>query len=148
MKLHANYPPPGSPSPQTIGILLENILKNKNLSFKDRYFLQFVGTVIGTKAAHHTSTSSSVVTKKPLSGQSPSGRDSQMTSFWPVLDRFHEQPHTHDQIHFWTLHLRDVLPRHEDPHTSRPQTLSNPHHFTLPHITQSNAKKTLFSHIP
>ena len=51
MKLHANNPPPGSPSPQTIGIWLENILKNKNLSFMDRYFLQFVGTAIGTKAA-------------------------------------------------------------------------------------------------
>ena len=74
-----------------------------------------------------------------------------MTSFWPVLDRFHEQPHTHNQIHFWTLHPREVLPRHEDPHRSRPQTLSNPVqiilHFHIS-LTQMQRKKKFFITIP
>ena len=74
-----------------------------------------------------------------------------MTSFWPVLDRFHEQPHTHNQIHFWTLHPREVLPRHEDPHRSRPQTLSNPVqiilHFHIS-LTQMQRKKKNFITIP
>ena len=51
MKLHANTLPPGAPSPHTIGIVLETILKNNNLSFMDKHFLQLVGTVMGTKAA-------------------------------------------------------------------------------------------------
>ena len=51
MKLHANTLPPGAPSPHTIGVLLETILKNNNLSFMDRHFLQLVGTAMGTKAA-------------------------------------------------------------------------------------------------
>ena len=50
MKLHANTLPPDAPSPHTIGILLEIILKNSNLSFREKYFLQLVGTVMGTKA--------------------------------------------------------------------------------------------------
>ena len=41
----------GTPRPHTIGILLENILKNNNLSFIDRQFLQLVSTEMGTKAA-------------------------------------------------------------------------------------------------
>ena len=51
MKLHANTLPPGAPSPHTIGVLLETILKNSNLSFRDRHFLQLVSTAMGTKAA-------------------------------------------------------------------------------------------------
>ena len=51
LKLHANILPPGTPSPHTIGVLLETILKNNNLSFMDRHFLQLVGTAMGTKAA-------------------------------------------------------------------------------------------------
>ena len=51
MKLHANTLPPDGPSPHTIGILLETILKNNNLSFMDKHFLQLVGTAMGTKAA-------------------------------------------------------------------------------------------------
>ena len=51
MKLHANTLPPGAPSPHTIGVLLETILKNNNLSFMDRHFLRLVGTAMGTKAA-------------------------------------------------------------------------------------------------
>ena len=51
MKLHANTLPPGTPSPHTIGVLLEAILKNNNLSFMDRHFVQLVGTAMGTKAA-------------------------------------------------------------------------------------------------
>ena len=51
MKLHANTLPPCAPSPHTIGILLETILKNNNLSFMDKHFLQLVGTAMGTKAA-------------------------------------------------------------------------------------------------
>ena len=80
MKLHANTLPPGAPSPHTIGILLETILKNNNLSFIDKHFLQLVGTAMGTKAAppyaslfmgHQKKPSG-----KPSSGPSPSGRDS------------------------------------------------------------------------
>ena len=51
MKLQANTLPPGAPSPHTIGILLETILKNSNLSFMDKHFLQPVGTAMGTRAA-------------------------------------------------------------------------------------------------
>ena len=51
MKLHANTLPPGTPSPHTIGVLFETILKNNNLSFMDRHFVQLVGTAMGTKAA-------------------------------------------------------------------------------------------------
>ena len=51
MKLHANTLPPGAPSLHVIGILLETILKNSNLSFMDRHFLQLVGTAMRTKAA-------------------------------------------------------------------------------------------------
>ena len=50
MKLHANTLAPGAPSPYTTGALLETILKNNNLSFMDRHFLQLVGTAMGTKA--------------------------------------------------------------------------------------------------
>ena len=50
MKLQANTLPPGAPSPHTIGILLETILKNNNLSFMDKHFLQLVSTAMGTKA--------------------------------------------------------------------------------------------------
>ena len=50
MKLHANTLPPGTPSPHTIRVLLETILKNNNLLFMDRHFLQLVGTALGTKA--------------------------------------------------------------------------------------------------
>ena len=49
IKLHANTLPLGTPSPHTIGVLLEAILSN-NLSFMDRHFLQLVGTAMGTKA--------------------------------------------------------------------------------------------------
>ena len=51
MKLHAGTLPPDAPSPHTISILLETILKNNNLSFMDKHFLQLVDTVMGTKAA-------------------------------------------------------------------------------------------------
>ena len=51
MKLHANALPPGAPSPHTIGVLLTTILKNNNISFMDRNFLQLVDTAMGTKAA-------------------------------------------------------------------------------------------------
>ena len=50
MKLHANTLPPGTPSPHTIGVLLETILKNNNLSFMDTHFLQLVGTAMESKA--------------------------------------------------------------------------------------------------
>ena len=50
MKLHANILPPGAPSSHTIGVLLQKNIKNNNLSFMDRYFLQLVGTAMGTKA--------------------------------------------------------------------------------------------------
>ena len=43
--------PPGAPSPHTIGILLETILKHNNLSLMDKHFLQLVGTAMGIKAA-------------------------------------------------------------------------------------------------
>ena len=51
MKLHANTLSPGAPSPHAIGILLETILENNNLSFMDKNFLQLVGTDMGNKAA-------------------------------------------------------------------------------------------------
>ena len=51
VKLHANTLPPDAPNPDTIGILLETILKNNNRSFMDKHFLQLVGTAMGTKAA-------------------------------------------------------------------------------------------------
>ena len=51
MKLHAYVQPPGALSPHTIGVLLETILKNNNLSFMDNHFLQMAGTAMGTKAA-------------------------------------------------------------------------------------------------
>ena len=47
----ANTLPPGAPSRHTIGVLLERNLKNNNLSFIDRHFVQLVGTAMGTKAA-------------------------------------------------------------------------------------------------
>ena len=50
MKLHADILSPGTPNPHMIGILLETILKNNNLSFMDKHFLQLVRTVAGTKA--------------------------------------------------------------------------------------------------
>ena len=43
MKLHADVLPPGTPSHHTIGVLLQTILKNNNLSL--------IGTAMGTKAA-------------------------------------------------------------------------------------------------
>ena len=51
MKLHADILTPSAPSPHTIGILLETILKINNLSFMDKHFLQLVGTAMGNKAA-------------------------------------------------------------------------------------------------
>ena len=82
-KLHANTLPPGTPSLHAIGVLFETILKNNNLSFMDRHFLQLVGTTIRTKATPpppYIPTSSWVVTKKPSRKpsfrQSFSGRDS------------------------------------------------------------------------
>ena len=51
MKLHVNTLPLGAPRPHTTGILLETILKNNNLSFMDRHFLQLVSTARGTTAA-------------------------------------------------------------------------------------------------
>ena len=70
----------------------------------------------------------------------------------PVHEGFHEQPQPHNQIHFWTLHPREIFPRHEDPHRNRPQTLNNPvqktqrlAHFCTSTPTTHNAKKALFS---
>ena len=51
IKLHTDTLPPGVPSPHTIGILLENILKNNHLSFMDKHLLQLIGTAMGSKAA-------------------------------------------------------------------------------------------------
>ena len=51
MKLHANTLPLGAPSPHTIGLLLETILKSNNLPFMDRHFLQLAGRAMETKAA-------------------------------------------------------------------------------------------------
>ena len=51
MILHANTLPSDAPNPHAIGILLETILKNNNLSFMEKHFLQLVGTAMGTKAA-------------------------------------------------------------------------------------------------
>ena len=51
MKLNANTLPSGAPSPHTIGVLLKTILKNNNVSFMDRHFLQLVSTAMGTKAS-------------------------------------------------------------------------------------------------
>ena len=50
MKLHANTLPPGALSPHTFGILLETTLKNNNLSFMKKHFLQLISTAMGTKA--------------------------------------------------------------------------------------------------
>ena len=50
MKLDAKTLPLGALSAYTIGVLLETILKNNNLSFMDRHFLQLVGTTMETKA--------------------------------------------------------------------------------------------------
>ena len=80
MKLHANTLPPGAPSPHTIGVLLETILKNNNLSFMDSIFSNLSARPWEPRLPHHTPTCSWVVTKKPSgkpsSGQSLSGRDS------------------------------------------------------------------------
>ena len=43
--------PPGTPNPHTIDTLLKTILKNKNLSFRDKHFLLLVSTAMGAKAA-------------------------------------------------------------------------------------------------
>ena len=51
MKFHANTLPPDALSPSMIGILLEIILKNDNLSFMDKHFLQLVATAMGARAA-------------------------------------------------------------------------------------------------
>ena len=51
MKLHPDVLPQGAPSPHRIGVLLETILKNYNLSFMDKHFLQLVGIAMGTNAA-------------------------------------------------------------------------------------------------
>ena len=53
MKLLANtLPSPGTLHCHTIDILFEGILKNNNFSFMGRYFLQQVGTAMGTKSTH------------------------------------------------------------------------------------------------
>ena len=51
IKLHVKTLPPGAPSSHTIGVFFETILKNNNFSFMGRYFLELVGTAMGTKAA-------------------------------------------------------------------------------------------------
>ena len=51
MNFHADALPPGAPSLHTIGILLDAILTNNNLSFMDNYFLQLVDTAMGAKVA-------------------------------------------------------------------------------------------------
>ena len=81
MKVHCDTLPLGTQSPHTIGILLETILKNNNLSFMDMRFLQLVHTAMETQAAHsHMPTFSWTATKKPsakpLSGQSSSKKGS------------------------------------------------------------------------
>ena len=79
MKLHANTLTPGAPSPHTIGILLETILKNNNLSFMDKRFLQLVDTAMRTKAAPAYAKLFMVATNKPSGNPSSrpslSGRD-------------------------------------------------------------------------
>lgn len=51
MRIHKNIIPSPSPSPHTIAVLIDTILKNNNLSFLDLHFLQVVGTAMGTKMA-------------------------------------------------------------------------------------------------
>ena len=51
MNFHADALPLGAPSLHTIGILLDTILTNNNLSFMDNYFLQLVDTAMGAKVA-------------------------------------------------------------------------------------------------
>ena len=86
MKLHTLLP--GTPSPHTIGVILENILKNNNLSFIDRHFLQLIGTAIGTKVAPpyanlFTGCDKETI-RKPLSGQSKKKKNKkkQMTPYY------------------------------------------------------------------
>ena len=81
MKLHTLLP--GTPSPYTIGVILENILKNNNLSFIDRHFLQLIGTAIGTKVAPpyanlFTGCDKETI-RKPLSGQSKTKKKQKKT---------------------------------------------------------------------
>ena len=49
--LHADTLLPGFLSPHKIGILFETILKNNNVLFMNRHFLQLVVTAMGTKTA-------------------------------------------------------------------------------------------------
>ena len=139
MKLNANTLPPGAPSPNTIGVLLETILKKNNVSFMGRHFLQLSSTAMVTKAfptyinlflGHHDE----IIRKAFIWA----------ISFWeeihrrhlrdlprhyqttPIHERFHDQPPTHDQIHFSTLQPIVILPRHADPHRSGLRTLNNP----------------------
>lgn len=65
MKLHVNTLPLGALNPHAIEILLEIILKNTNLSFMDRHFLQLVGKAWEPKSPYHTLTFSWVAAKKP-----------------------------------------------------------------------------------
>ena len=51
MKFHTKILPADVTSPHTIGIFLETILKNNNLSFLGRHFLNLVGTAMGAKTA-------------------------------------------------------------------------------------------------
>ena len=51
MKLNANTLPPGAPNPHTIGVLLDTILKNNNVSFMDRHFLELSSTAKVTNAS-------------------------------------------------------------------------------------------------
>ena len=44
----------------------------------------------------------------------------------PIHEGLHEQPPPHDQIHFRTLHPRNILPRYKDPYRRTPQTVNNP----------------------
>ena len=124
MKLHANTLPPGGPSPHTIGVLLETILKNNNLSFRDRHFLQLVGTAMRTKAA-------------PPYANLFMGRHEETIReafiwgipFWKrfIDDIFLIFIGTTKQLQSLkdflnNLHPRDILPRHEDPYRSKLST--------------------------
>ena len=126
------------PSPHTIGVLLETILKNTNLLFMNKHFLPLVCIAMGTKAAPTYANHFMGCHKETIWEVSiwaipfwKRMRDDIFLIFLGTTKnsnswRISWTTSTHDQIHFWTPHLGDILLRQKDPRRSRPQTFNKP----------------------
>ena len=133
----------------------------------DNHFLQLVGTAVGTKAAppyanlfmgRHEETIRETFICAILFWKRRFiddifliflGTTNQLQSLRDFMN--HLQPHS--QVHLSTLHRTNILPRHEDPHWSRPQTIHNTvqknpltarRFYNFTPTTHSSVKKALF----